>query len=243
MNAARCRQVAAVATVLAFAPLAGCWHQRDADPHFLSSSPQQFAAQFATPPAPESATTRAELDELLALQASRTSSQVRAARADRKTRIERFYGALGIDVDAPPPLPRLRQLAERVEDDVRIHVRAVKYRYLRLRPQEIEPRIAPCIRNVRADQSYPSGHAAYGYAMAYLLERLVPERRMELEARAAEFAQQRMICGVHFRSDLDAGRLAARQLLSEMRQSPAFRAEESVAADELRAALRATPVD
>ena len=100
-----------------------------------------------------------------------------AARADRKTEIERFYGALGIDTEAPPELPRLRRLAEHVEDDVRIYVRAVKDRFRRLRPYEIEPRLAPCIDDVQGDLSYPSGHAAFGYSMAYLLSSLVPERQ------------------------------------------------------------------
>ena len=112
------------------------------------------------------------------MQATRTPAQVAAARADRKTRIERFYGALGIDGNAPPDLPRLHRLADRVEDDVRLYVRAAKDRYRRLRPYEIEPRLEPCIDNVRGDLSYPSGHAAFAYSMAYLLELLVPERSL-----------------------------------------------------------------
>jgi acid phosphatase (class A) len=155
--------------------------------------------------------------------------------------VERFYGALGLDVQAPPSLPRLQRLAQQVEDDVRVYVRAAKHRYRRLRPYEIEPRIEPCIRDVQGDQSYPSGHAAYGYAMAYLLADLVPERRMELEARAAEYARQRMLCGVHFRSDLEAGRLAAQRLLEEMKKNPEFRAEATEVAAELRTALRLPP--
>ena len=103
------------------------------------------------------------------MQSARTAEQVAAARADRKTEIDQFYGALGIDSDAPPDLPRLRRLAERVEDDVRIYVRAVKDRFRRLRPYEIEPRLQPCIDGVQGDLSYPSGHAAFGYSMAYLL--------------------------------------------------------------------------
>ena len=98
------------------------------------------------------------------------------ARADRKTRIERFYGVLGFDGNAPPALPRLHRFAGRVEDDVRLYVRAVKDRFRRLRPYEIEPRIEPCINDVRGDLSYPSGHAAFGYSMAYLLSMLVPEK-------------------------------------------------------------------
>lgn len=216
------------------------WEQYSEGPHFLSSSPEQFALQFTAPPGPDSPATRAELDELLALQAARTDEQVAAARADRKTRVEKFYGALGLGAN-PPALPRLQRLADRVEDDVRVYVRAAKERYRRLRPYEIEPRIAPCIDDVRGDLSFPSGHAAFAWSMAYLLEDLVPERRSQLEARAVEFAGQRMMCGVHFRSDLEAGRQAARRLLTEMDTIPEFRAEKADAAIELRAALGLKP--
>ena len=222
--------------IFAAAALIGWLHERSQGPHFLTSPPGQFAAQFAPPAAPGSPETRRELDELMALQAARTAEQVAAARADRKTRVQRFYPALGFATN-PPELPRLERLAERVEDDVRIYVRAAKERSRRLRPHEIEARLAPCIDDVRADLSYPSGHAAYGWAMAYLLSALVPERSAELRARAEEFARQRMVCGVHFRSDLEAGRLAAERLLAQMREVAEFRSEEAAAAAEVRAAL------
>ena len=63
-----------------------------------------------------------------------------------------------------------------MEDSIRRYVRAAKERFRRLRPYEIEPRIQPCIDDVRGDLSYPSGHAAYAYAMAYLLADMAPER-------------------------------------------------------------------
>jgi acid phosphatase (class A) len=210
--------------------------QRNEGPHFLESEPEQFAAQFAPPPGPDSPATRAELDELLALQATRTHEQVTAARADRKTRIERFYPALGFAAEAPR-LPALERLAERIEDDVRIYIRAAKDRFRRLRPYEIERRVQTCIDDVRGDLSFPSGHAAFGWAMAYLLEGMVPERSAELQARAEEFARQRMLCGVHFRSDLEAGRIGAQRLLAEMELDPDFRAEQAAARAEVRAAL------
>jgi len=228
--------IAAVTATLLFVAAHSWWHQHGQH-HYLTYPPAQFAAQFTPPSAADSAATRAELDELLAMQAARTPVQVAAARADRKTRIERFYGALGIDGNSPPDLPRLQRLAERVEDDVRLYVRAAKDRFRRLRPYEIEPRLEPCIDDVRGDLSYPSGHAAFGYSMAYLLSMLVPERAPALEARADEFARQRMICGVHFRSDLEAGRRAARMLFETMSRSPRFREESAAAGAELRAAL------
>jgi len=236
LRASRLKLAASLGTALLVAAVIGWLHQRASGPHFLTSSPEQFAAQFAAPATPDSAETRRELDELLALQATRTDEQVAAARADRKTRVEKFYAALGFGTD-PPSLPKLERLAERVEDDVRIYVRAAKDRARRLRPYEIEPRLEPCIDDVRGDLSFPSGHAAYGWSMAYLLSALVPERSAELQARAEEFARQRMVCGVHFRSDVEAGRMAAQRLVEEMRRDPEFRIEEAAAAAEVRAAL------
>jgi acid phosphatase (class A) len=124
-----------------------------------------------------------------------------------------------------------------VESDVRAYVRAPKERFRRRRPYEIESRLDPCIGDVQGDLSYPSGHATYGYVMAYLLSELVPERREALSKRADEFARQRMVCGVHFRSDLEAGRAGARALIGMLHESAEFRRDAVEAAEELRAAL------
>lgn len=211
------------------------WHD-DRDTGFLPPDPAPLIALLEAPPAADSAATRAELDELLAVQNSRTAADVAAARADRKTEIARFYGALGFG-DRRPELPHVEALAELVEDDVRIHVRAVKNHHRRLRPYEVEPRLQPCIDNVRVDLSYPSGHAAFGWAMAGLLSDLVPERKQALETRAAEFAWQRAVCGVHFPSDLAAGKKAAEWVLGSLRLNQGYSVAATEASVELRAAL------
>ena len=126
----------------------------------------------------------------------------------------------------------------RFEDDVRIYVRAVKDHYRRLRPYEIEPRLEPCIDNVQGDLSYPSGHAAFAWAMAGVLSDLVPERRAALETRAAEFARRRAVCGVHFPSDLAAGKQAAEWVLRAIRMKMEYSIEAAQASVELREALR-----
>jgi acid phosphatase (class A) len=214
------------------------WHDDHAT-RFLPPVPAEFVAQFTAPPSPDSAETRRELDELLALQSARSPAAVAAARADRRTEITRFYGALGLDPGHPPDLPRVEKLAQRVEDDVRIYVRAVKDHFRRLRPYEIESRLEPCMENVKGDLSYPSGHSAYGWAMAYLLAKLAPERSQALEKRAAEFARQRMVCGVHFPSDLAAGKRAARLVVDELEKNREFQSELGAAASEYRGAVAA----
>jgi acid phosphatase (class A) len=235
------RLLVAITGCMALATGAGWWWQNRDVRHFIPDDDSAFVASFPAPPAKDSPATRAELEELLALQASRTPAQVDAARADRKTEVWQFYDALGLDPSHPPDLPKVEKLARLVEDDVRIAVRSAKEHFRRLRPFEIEPRIDNCIDDVRADLSYPSGHAAFGWSMAYLLSRLSPEHRTALEARATSFARQRAVCGVHFPSDLAAGKAAARWLLAEMEKMPEFRAEADAAAAELQAALGKRP--
>ena len=215
----------------------GWWWYDDQVPRFLPADTTAFVATFSAPPAADSAQTRSELAELLMLQEARNAAEVEASRADRKKNLTRFYDALGL-ASPHSPLPRTERLAERVEDDVSLYVRAAKKHFRRLRPYVVEPRLEPCVGNVQGDLSYPSGHSAYGWSMAYLLTRLVPERKEALEIRAREFARQRLVCGVHFPSDLDAGRQAAEWLLDALDRQPEFQREAAEAADELRAALK-----
>jgi acid phosphatase (class A) len=226
-----------VAASLALLSGGAWWWHDDRATRFLPADTATFVTRFAAPPAPESPRARAELDQLLELQQGRSPEDVAAARADRKTEVARFYGALGFEGEVPD-LPRVEELAERVEDDVRIYVRAVKDHFRRLRPYEIEPRLSPCIDDVRGDLSYPSGHAAFSHAMYQLLTSMVPERAEALARRADVFARQRMVCGVHFPSDLEAGKLAAQYVMDALASSPEYRTELAGATAELRTALR-----
>jgi acid phosphatase (class A) len=222
---------------VALASGATAWWLARETPGYLHGDTTAFVALFTPPPARGSPRERQELDALLALQRARTPSQVAAARADRKTEISRFASALGMDEPEMARLPHLRHLASAVKDAVRPYVRAAKDHFRRLRPQEVEPAMQPCIGNVKEDLSYPSGHASYGYVMAYLLSDMVPERRAQLQARAEEFARQRMVCGVHFPSDIEAGRIGAVWLVHQLGGNPQFRLDRRAAAQELRAAL------
>lgn len=213
-------------------------YQREGEPRYLNASRAEFVGLFASPPSPDSPQTRAELDVLLAIQRNRTAKDVDAARADRKTEISQFAGALGLTPAQVRSLPALDALAEQVEDDIRPYVRTAKHRFTRLRPYEVDSRLEPCIGNVRDDLSYPSGHATFGFVVAYLLADMVPERRRELIDRATEFARQRAVCGVHFPSDIEAGNKAAVWLAQHFLASESYRKAVVPARNELRAAMR-----
>ena len=70
-----------------------------------------------------------------------------------------------------------------------------------------------------------------------MLNRLVPEKKTELFARAETYRESRMVLGVHFPTDLEAGRLLATAVSAVISQTPEFQQQETAARTELRAAL------
>ena len=100
---------------------------------------------------------------------------------------------------------------------------------------------SPCVGGPRSDQgysfAYPSGHAAVGAVAAILLAELLPERRQQLFVRGWELGDARIISGVHFPSDVEAGRILATTLVALMIQNPRFNADLTAVRAELRPGL------
>lgn len=86
------------------------------------------------------------------------------------------------------------------------------------------------------DGSYPSGHAALGWAAGLILTSLAPERSDALLQRAHAFGQSRMVCGVHWQSDVDAGRLVGAATVARLQADPVFSAQAQLAAQEIKTA-------
>lgn len=85
--------------------------------------------------------------------------------------------------------------------------------------------------------SYPSGHSTFGAMTAILLSYMVPEKRAELYARGWQFGESRIVGGVHYPTDVDAGRIDATALVAVMMRNPDFRADLAAAGAELRGSL------
>lgn len=86
------------------------------------------------------------------------------------------------------------------------------------------------------DGSYPSGHSALGWAAGQVLASLSPERSDALLQRGYAFGQSRMVCGVHWQSDVDAGRLVGAATLARLQSDPVFTAQAELARQEIQAA-------
>ncbi len=72
--------------------------------------------------------------------------------------------------------------------------------------------------------SYPSGHAANGWALALLLSEVRPSAAEALLSRGLAYGESRVIVGAHWRSDVDAGRIAGAAAVARLHADPQFRA-------------------
>jgi acid phosphatase (class A) len=98
--------------------------------------------------------------------------------------------------------------------------------------------------SLRKDGSYPSGHAALGWAWGLVLTEVAPERANALAQRAYAFGQSRVVCGVHWQSDVDTGRLVASVAVAQLHANAEFNAQLAEARKEYlasRAAGAAAP--
>lgn len=106
-----------------------------------------------------------------------------------------------------------------------------------MRPYNLDRTLHPVCKTKTKNDSCPSGHALAGYLAALTLVDLVPERRDAILARADEYAHNRLVCGVHFASDVQASRLLAYATHAAMLGNPAYQQQEAAARAELRKAL------
>lgn len=189
------------------------------------------------PPAAGSAADRQDLQAVLAVQRSRTAAEQSAAKADMERSVFRFADVLGPSMQ-PATLPKTAAFFERVADFDKAEVKDAKLYWRRARPPVTSDQVHPLSREKPDDWSYPSGHSTFGYTTAILLANMVPEKRAEIFSRADLYAQHRVVMGVHFPSDVEAGRLAGTVIGAQLLQQADWQADYQAARAELRAALQ-----
>ena len=90
----------------------------------------------------------------------------------------------------------------------------LKYRYARPRPKQLAfmygVDLKPYPSKTANSPSYPSGHSFQAYLIAYVLGSRYPAHAGRLEAIAQQIGQARACMGLHFPSDLEAGRAFAK---------------------------------
>jgi acid phosphatase (class A) len=201
----------------------------------LSSSVADLTLLLAPPPAQDSEQTKAEIKELKNYQSARTKDQEAYAQADVEKSVFRFKNVLG-DKFTGENLPLTTALFDKVIKVSKDTVDPAKDFYNRPRPFMFDATVKPAV-TLDKSPSYPSGHATVGTVMAILLADMVPEKKAELYKRGWEYAQNRVIGGVHYRSDIEAGRISGTVIAALLLKDKKFAKEMEAAKAELRTAL------
>ncbi len=138
--------------------------------------------------------------------------------------------------------PQTRALFAQVIAVVGPPVGATKARWQRARPFIADPRHPTCIAptdSLRASGAYPSGHSALGWAWALLLAEIAPAKADALLQRGYEYGQSRVVCGLHWQSDVTDGRALGAAAVARLHGDPGTRALIEAARAEM--AARAAP--
>lgn len=149
--------------------------------------------------------------------------------------LQDFSCALGVEL-TPARAPVLRRMLERMALDADAVEGNAKKRYRRPRPF-VENGGPICVENedwLRRSYSYPSGHSTYSWAVGMVLAEIAPDRAELVLARARAYAESRVVCGVHYESDIQAGRVTATLVYTALKADPVFRHDLIHARQELK---------
>ena len=138
-----------------------------------------------------------------------------------------FSCALGVAI-TQQDTPNLSMLLLRTMADAALVTAAAKDKYKRVRPMVAlnRPSCTPADDAASAKGgSYPSSHTSIGWAWALVLTEVAPDRADAILQRGRAFGQSRAICGVHWESDVEAGRVVGAATVAREHASPVFMAQ------------------
>lgn len=147
-----------------------------------------------------------------------------------------FSEAFGVEINEETP-EILKLIVGMREDAGDLGTREAKNYYNRQRPFSFyeEDTCNPEQQaELSTNGSYPSGHTSIGWATALVLAEINPERQNEILKRGYEMGESRVICGYHFQSDVDAGRITGAVTVARLHADPAFQAQLEKAKAEFR---------
>jgi len=155
-------------------------------------------------------------------------------RIDRKSMLGNFSCAIGLDLSSAET-PALSRVLIRSGADLFPVIGAAKDAYQRPRPfvMQVGPICITPSEDFAHSGSYPSGHAASGWLYALLLAEIDPEHATAVINRGRAFGESRVVCGVHYLSDIEGGRLTASALVAELHGTPEFETDVAAARAEL----------
>ncbi|MCC9018399.1 acid phosphatase [Flavobacterium lipolyticum] len=196
---------------------------------YLSDGEMPNSLVLLAPP-PEPASAVFEFDLEYARRVSKSKDQIRFLQAVSDANlsfphaVRSFEATLGIDINEVLT-PKLYSLMRRVMTDARLSTYTAKNFYNRERPFVVNkqktctPELEEVLRKVGC---FPSGHAAVGWAWALVFSEIFPDKEKVILERGLDFGESRLICNVHWHSDVVKGREMGKATVDCLRVNTAF---------------------
>jgi len=194
------------------------------------------------PPPPEEGSVAFALDQEYAKKAveSKDTARFILATSDAELNfpaaVRSFESTLGIEI-SETKTPKLYILMRRVLTDAALSTYTAKNYYKRKRPFMVNntPVCTPAdTAFLRKDGSYPSGHTAIGWAWALIFCEIFPAKTDTILKRGYEFGESRVICNVHWHSDVEMGRVMGAAAVARLHANPNFLKDLAAAQEEIR---------
>jgi acid phosphatase (class A) len=150
--------------------------------------------------------------------------------------VKSFETTVSIEI-SETKTPKLYVLMRRVLTDAALATYTAKNHYKRTRPFVVNntPTCTPRDEELlRKDGSYPSGHTAIGWAWALVFCEIFPAKTDVILQRGYSFGESRVICNVHWHSDVEMGRLMGAAAVAKLHANPAFQTDLASAKEEVR---------
>ncbi|MDE6235678.1 MAG: phosphatase PAP2 family protein [Muribaculaceae bacterium] len=166
----------------------------------------------------------------------RGEQAVKDARVGGQDLPDAFSESFGIHI-TPEDTPEIYKLVLGMREDAGdLATRDAKNYYNRVRPFSFygEETCNPEQQaELSTNGSYPSGHTSIGWAIALVLAEVNPDRQDEIIERGYQMGDSRVICGYHWQSDIDAGRVTGSAVVARLHADEGFRNQLAKAKKEL----------
>lgn len=209
---------------------------------YLTGETQIDSTKFLPPPpALGSVQAAADQDIFLRMRTLEGTARWKLATADDDLSTEAlmkdFSCALGVDLDKKNA-PKFFALVSKAANDAGAAIGSGKDFFKRPRPLQHND-LPLCVPHDKYAKSfsYPSGHSTISWTFASILMAVAPDKAGAIAARARGYGESRAVCGVHWASDVEAGRLAASTVFAALQGNKVFQRDLKAAQAEI-ASLR-----
>ena len=203
---------------------------------YLTAEMLDLTLLLPPPPPAGGAVEKAEIEAVIAAQRAASPERIALGARDAAEDVFTMFASVMGPVFASANLPVASVFFERVGESEDETVDPAKKKFGRQRPWIVSSEVKVLGPSTKSG-SWPSGHTTRSTLEAIILAAMVPEKREAIWARQSEYAQSRVIIGMHYPLDLVVGGRAGTAMATAMFADPAFRADFDRARTEVRKAL------